>query len=103
MKKTALLLALLMIVGPVAGFCYPATVDNILEDKSKSDLRPVADTAKMAGALNDGINQAFEMEPLHTIDKVRIETYNGAKKVTNMLWDALTFKSFRDKKSDKAE
>ncbi len=97
MKKTALFLALLMIVGQAYGLAYPAAMDNVLENKSKSDIGPIADTAKVASKINHGLNKAFEKEPLATIDKVRIETYNGAKKVTNMLWDVLTFKKLRDK------
>ncbi len=97
MKKTALFLALLMIVGQAYGLAYPTTVNNVLENKSKSDIGPVADTAKVASKINDGLNKVFEKEPLATIDKARIETYNGVKKATNMLWDVLTFKKLRDK------
>ena len=102
MKKTALFLALLMVVSQACVMAYPATVDNVLDEKSKSDLGPVSDTAKIAGKVNHGLNKVFEKEPLATIDKARIETYNGAKKVTNILWDVVTFKWLRDK-SEKTE
>lgn len=99
MKKMALFLALLMVVLQACALAYPTTVDNVLDSKSKSDLKPVADTAKVAGEVNKGLNKAFEHEPLATIDKARIETYNGAKKATNMLWDVVTFKWLRDKET----
>lgn len=99
MKKTAMLLALLMVVGQAYVFAYPATVNKVLDEKSQSDIHPVQDAAKIAGALNSGVNKAFEIEPLSTVDKVRIETYKAAKTVTNELWDLLTLRSFREKKA----
>ena len=103
MKRMAILVVLMMILSQISGFAYPTTVDNMLDGKSKSDIRPVQDTAKIAGALNDGVNKAFKVEPLSTIDKVRVETYKGAKKVINVMWDSMTLKSLREKSEKKAE
>ena len=102
LRKVAMLVMLLMVVGMAYGWCYTATVDNVLDAKSKSDIRPVEDVAKLAGMVNKGVNTTLEskyMSPImKPIDTVRLETLKGAKTVTNTLWDALTFKSFREKK-----
>ena len=102
MRKTALFLTLFMVIGQVYGFCYTTTVDNALETKSKSDLHPVQDTAKIASVVNSGVNKVIETQPMSSVMKpietVRKETLKGAYKVTNTLWDALTFRSFREKK-----
>ena len=104
MKKVALLLALLMIVGQVYGWCYTATVDKVLDEKSKSDLHPVQDVAKIAGVVNSGVNKTFETQPMSTImtpvETVRKETLKGAHTITNTLWDVLTLRSFREKKAE---
>jgi len=105
MRKMALILALLMVIAQGYGFAYPAAVDNVLDSKSKSELRPVQDTAKLTGIVNDGINKAIETEPVSTamkpIETVRKETVKGAYKITNTLWDVLTFRWMRSK--DKPE
>ena len=102
MRKAALFLALLMIVGQAYGWCYTATVDNLLNEKSKSDLHPVQDTAKTVNIVNKGINKALETQPMSTlmtpVETVRKETLKGANTITNTLWDALTLRSFREKK-----
>ena len=103
MKKAALFLALLMIVSQAYGWCYTATVDNLLDEKSKSDLHPVQDTAKMAGAINEGVNKALlETQPMSTlmtpVETVRKESLKGVNTITNTIWDALTLRSFREKK-----
>ena len=102
MRKIALLLVLFMVVAPVLGLCYPAAVDNVLDSKSKSDLHPVQDTARMASAINGGVNKVMDTEPMPTIMKpvhtVKDETLKGAYKVTNTLWDLITLRSFREKK-----
>ena len=102
MRKLALFLALFMVIGQAYGFCYTATVDNVLETKSKSDLHPVQDVAKVAGVVNSGVNKAMEKQPMSTVMKpietVRKGTLKATYKITNKLWDILTFRSFREKK-----
>ncbi len=102
MKKTALFLTLFMVIGQVYGLSYTATVDNVLDAKSKSDLHPVQDAAKIAGVANSGVNKAMEKQPMSTVMKpietVRKEILKDSYKVTNTLWDFLTFRSFREKK-----
>ena len=102
MRKTALFLALFMVIGQAYGLSYTATVDNALETKSKSDLHPVQDAAKMASVVNSGVNKIIEKQPMSTVMKpietVRKETLKGTKTITNHLWDILTFRSFREKK-----
>lgn len=102
MRKTALFLALLLVVGQGYGLCYPATVDSVIEDQSKSELHPIADTAKVAGAVNDGINKVIDTEPISTVitpvEKVRKETLKGGYKITNALWDFLTLRWIHGKK-----
>ena len=106
MRKIAVFIVLFMAIGQVYGFCYPATVDNVLDTKSKSELHPVQDAAKMAGAVNSGVNKAIEKQPMSTIMKpietVRKGTLKGAYKVTNTLWDFLTFRWMRSKDKPKA-
>ena len=106
MKKMALILALLMVVAQGYGFAYPATVDNVLDSKSKFELHPVQDAAKLTGIVNDGINKTIKTEPVATamkpIETVRKGTLKGAYKITNTLWDVLTFRWMRSKDKPKA-
>ncbi|MBI1977504.1 MAG: hypothetical protein HYS55_01995 [Candidatus Omnitrophica bacterium] len=105
MKKIALILALLMVFGQAYGFAYPTAVDNTLDAKSKSELHPVSDAAKIASAANDGVNKIMESEPVSTVMKpiraTKKETLKGAYKITNTLWDVLTFRWLRSE--DKPE
>ena len=102
MKKLALLVALFMVVGGIHGFSYTATVDNVLESKSKSELHPVQDAARLAGVVNSGINKAIDTKPIATVmtpvEKGRKGILKGTYKITNTLWDFLTFRHFREKK-----
>ena len=104
MRKAALFLALLMVVGQVYGYCYTATVDNVLDEKSKSDLHPVQDTAKMVSLVNNGVNKAIETQPMSTVmtpvETVRKESMKGVKTIANTIWDALTLRSMREKKAE---
>ncbi len=105
MKKTAMFLALLMVIGSAGLLAYPTAVDNVIENKSKSDIGPVADTAKLVGVVNTGVNKVMASEPTTTVLKpvriVRDETLKGSKKVINTLWDVLTLKMLRDKPAEK--
>ena len=102
MRKIALFLALFMIIGQVYGLSYTATVDNVLDAKSKSELHPVQDTAKIASVVNSGVNKVIEKQPMSSVMKpietVRKGTLKATYKTTNKLWDILTFRSFRSKK-----
>ena len=109
MKKIAILLAVLMLVGSVPGWCLSEMVDKVIENKSKSDIRPVQDTAKVLGVVNKGIDKSMDKTPvlskrekvLDPIRKVERETIHGAKAVVNGAWDVIT--SPVDRMKDKKE
>ena len=104
MKKAALLVALLMVIGVGSAWCLSATVDRVLDDQSKSDLRPVQDTAKLANLVNKGIDKSYNtvtkpMNPvLDPIRQVRDSSVRASKEIVNRIWDALTYFSPHRKK-----
>ena len=103
MKKIAVVLAVLMAIGAVPGWCLSETVDHFLDNRSKSDLRPVEDTAKIASTVSKGVDKSLDAVPvlkerdkvLDPVRKVRHETVSAAKTIVNRTWDILTFKSMR--------
>ena len=104
MKKVAFILVFLMLAGAGPAFCtFSTTVDGVVDSKSKSDLRPVEDSAKLIGEVDKGLDMVTEpMDPvLHPVYVVRDHTIKGSKKVVNTVWDVLTLKSMRDKKEEK--
>ncbi len=104
MKKTALLLAVLMVIGSMSGWAISQTVDNIAMDQTKSDLRPVQDAGYLLKAVNDGIDKGLSAIPvikehhyvLDPVRKVKNESIKDAKSIINMTWDAVTLKSHRE-------
>ena len=104
MKKIALLVALLMIASAAPGWCLSATVDRALDNQSKSDLRPVQDTARIAGMVNKGVDKSYNMATkpmkpiLDPIRQVRDTSIHASKTIVNRIWDALTFFVPRHKK-----
>lgn len=107
MKKIAVLLALLMLVGSVPGWCLVATVDNFVDTHTKdSRYRPVQDTGEMYGAVNHGIGTAFDKVPVikerhvvvDPIEKLGNDSIGATRSFLNTTWDLLTFKSMRTKK-----
>ena len=101
MKKVALFVALLMVMSVGSAFCtVSTTLDGVIESKSKSDIRPVEDSAKMLGMVNKGVNEVVKpLDPaLKPVYVVRDESIKASKTVVNTIWDALTLKSFREKK-----
>ncbi len=106
MRKTALLLALLMVLGTAPGWCFSATaiVDHTVDETRKSDIRPVEDTGKILGLTREGSGKAYHavtdpMKPvLDPVRKGRDEILKGTKKVINTVWDMVTFRSLREKK-----
>ena len=100
MKKIALLVALLMVISVGPAFCtVSATLDGVIDSKSKSDIRPVEDVAKMTGMVNKGMNEAMKpLDPmLKPVYDVRREAVKASKTVVNTIWDVLTLKSLRKK------
>ncbi|OGW78276.1 MAG: hypothetical protein A2Z83_08320 [Omnitrophica bacterium GWA2_52_8] len=104
MKKIACLMAVLMMVGAVPGFCgMSATVDGFIEDRMNSDLRPIEDTGRILDVTNRGIDRGYRVvtDPMHPVldpvRRVRDESVKGVKTVTNTTWDILTLRRFRDK------
>ena len=104
MKKITLLVALFMVASAGSAWCLSATVDRALDHQSKSDLRPVQDTAKLGGMLNKGVDKSYTMvtkpmKPiLDPIRQVRDTTIHASKTLVNRVWDALTFFVPRHKK-----
>ena len=107
MKKIALLLAVLMVVGAAPGWCLVGMVDTYVDDHTKnSSFRPVQDTGELYGTINHGIGDTMDKVPvlkersviMNPIETVAKETIKGTKLLLNGTWDLLTFKSMRDKK-----
>jgi hypothetical protein len=101
MKKMALFLALLMVMSVGSAYCtFSATVDGVVESKSKSDIRPVEDAAKLVGEVDKGLDMVTKpLDPaLKPVYEVRDHSIKASKTVLNTVWDALTLKFMRDKK-----
>lgn len=101
MRKLALFVALMMVASAAPAYCtFSTTVDGTVESKSKSDIRPVADAAKLVGEIDKGLDKVTEpLDPaLKPVYEVRDHSIKASKTVLNTVWDALTFKSFREKK-----
>ena len=104
MKKVALLVALLMVTSVGSAWCLSATVDRALDNQSKSDIRPVQDTARLLSIVNKGIDKSYNtvtkpMNPvLDPIRQVRDSTVRASKEIVNRIWDALTYFSPHRKK-----
>ena len=110
MKKLAVILALLMVVGAVPGWCLVATVDNFVDSHTKdSGYRPVQDTGALYGKVNHEIGAGMDKVPvlqdrsklMGPIDKLLHDSIDGVKSLINGTWDLLTFKSLREKGSKK--
>lgn len=107
MKKIAIVLSVLLLVGAAPGWCLIGTVDGFVENHTKdSNYRPVQDTGELYGNINDGIGKSLDKVPvikersvvIHPIDKLLGETIGMTKKIVNGTWDLLTFRSMREKK-----
>lgn len=106
MKKIAVLLTVLMVMGAVPGWCLIATVDNFVASHTKANnLRPVEDAGKLYQAVNNGIDTSLDKIPavklrpilFDPIDKVVKGSMDATRSVVNGLWDFLTLKSMRKK------
>ena len=106
MKKLAVMLALLLVVGAVPGWCLIATVDNFVDGHTKdSGFRPVQDTGEIYAKVNHEIGAGLDKVPvlqdrskvISPIDKLLHDSIEGGKSLINGTWDLLTFKSLRDK------
>ena len=110
MKKLAVILALLMAVGAVPGWCLEATVDGFVDSHTKdSGFRPVQDTGAIYAKVNHEIGAGMDKVPIlqdrakvmNPIDKLLHDSIDGAKSLINATWDLLTFKSLREKEVKK--
>ncbi|OGW87322.1 MAG: hypothetical protein A3C35_08645 [Omnitrophica bacterium RIFCSPHIGHO2_02_FULL_46_11] len=109
MKKIALFLAVLMVFGSMPAWCLSEIVDKVIENKSKSDIRPIQDTARILGLVNEGIDKSLDKTPilnkrevvLVPVRKVARETIHGTKAVVNGTWDVVT--SPVDRMTDKED
>ena len=105
MKKIAVLLAVLMMMGAVPGWCLISTADNFVDSHTKSSLRPVEDAGKVYQAVSKGIDTSLDKVPgvklrtifFNPIDKVAKESMDATKSIVNGTWDLLTLKSMRKK------
>lgn len=106
MRKTALLLAFLMVLGSAPAWCLSGTaiVDHTIDQTKQSEFRPIEDTGKILGLTREGSSKTYHavtdpMKPvLDPIRRVRDEIVKGTKKVVNPLWDMLTLRPLREKK-----
>lgn len=107
MKKIAILLAVLMVMGAAPGWCVLSTVDNYVVDHTKtSSFRPIEDAGLLYETVDKGIDTSLDKVPVvklrpmlfDPIDKVLRVSIDGTKTIVNGVWDILTFKSMRTKK-----
>lgn len=106
MKKFALLLAVLMVFGGAPGWAFSpmATVDGVVDQTIKSDLRPVEDSGRILHATLDGAGKTYHaitdpMEPvLKPVRTGRDYILDHTKKILNTTWDVITLRHFRDSK-----
>ena len=110
MKKLAFLLALLLVIGAVPGWCLIATVDNFVDTHTKdSGFRPVQDTGEIYGKINHEIGAGLDKVPIlqdrgkviSPVDKLLHDSIDGVKSLVNATWDLVTFKSLREKEAKK--
>ena len=94
MKKMAVVVAILMVVGMVPGWCVTAGVESFLDARETSDLNPVSDAAKLTKLTLKPLKPVTNQTRKVT-DPVGRETVKAAKTVVNKTWDLLTFKSKR--------
>ena len=107
MKKIAILLAVLMVMGAAPGWCVLSTVDNYVVDHTKtSSFRPIEDAGLLYETVDKGIDTSLDKVPVvklrpmlfDPIDKVVKVSIDGTRTIINGVWDILTFKSMRTKK-----
>ena len=107
MKKLAIMLAVLMVLGAVPGWCLLPTVDGYVDGHTKnSRFRPVQDTGEIYGTVNHEIGKGMDQVPLikdrsvvvNPVNKLLGDSMDATKSLVNGTWDLLTFKSLRDKK-----
>jgi hypothetical protein len=96
MKKIAMFLAILLVAGTTAGFSA-GTVETFVENRSNSDLHPVADVGMLAGAIIEPIDPVMDMV-MKPIKPVKDPIMDGAKKVVNTTYDIITLRHMREKK-----
>ena len=106
MKKLVMILALLVVVGAVPGWCLVATVDNTIDAHTKdSGFRPVQDAGALYAKVDHEIGAGMDKVPvlqdrsklISPIDKMLHDSIDGVKSLINGTWDLLTFKSMREK------
>ncbi len=107
MKKMAVILAALMILGAVPGWCLVPMVDSFVDNHTKnSSFHPVQDAGKVYGTVNHQIDTSFDKIPvlksrsviIDPIEKLVKDSVDATKLLINGTWDLLTFKSMRTKK-----
>jgi hypothetical protein len=101
MRQTAVLVALLVALGAAPAFALHAELDTFIDNRTKSDIHPVADAGEVLGYANKGVDKTYHfitdpMKPvLDPIRKVRDESLRYSKLVLNKTWDFLTLRHLR--------
>ena len=96
MKKLVAVLTVLLLVGSTAGFCT-GTVDTFLDNRSKSDLTAVSDSAKVVNAVYKPASEAKD-QILKPFDPVTKPVKDVAYKMVNEVYKVMTFAKYRAKK-----
>lgn len=100
MKKIAILVAVLMVIGTTSGWTVSSTVDKFIENRTKSDIHPVQETGQILDLTNKVVDETLKAtDPILKHRKhITGPVMDGTKKVVNVIWDTVTLKSLRSKK-----
>lgn len=92
MKKIAILLAMLLVIGSVPSWAtMSATAEGFLDRRAESDIRPLQDSAKLVRYAYDGVDRGITAaDPVLRHRKHITEpVMRGAKMIVNKPWDML--------------
>lgn len=96
MKKLVAVLAVLMLVGSAAGFCA-GTVDTFLDNRSKSEMKPISESATLVSTVYKPVSDAKDkvLKPFEPVTKPVMDVVH---KTVNEIYNVLTFAKYRAKK-----
>jgi len=103
MKTIALFCVVLLAMGSVTGFAMPDRIDALLEDQSKSDIRPVAEVSSLVYDVTNSVDKTVHNLPiirdrdivLEPIRNLSHAVVKGAKAVVNGTLDIVNLKGIR--------
>jgi len=98
-KKIAIFVAVLMVIGAASGWSVSTTVDKFVENRTKSDIHPVQETAQILDLANKAVDETLKAtDPILKHRKhITGPVMDVAKKIVNTVWDTVTLKSIRSK------